>query len=401
MWSLRRAVPVRAYTSPRTVTTPPPPRGRRTTEAAAWARVPALCVAGSTSPSRTRRITERLEGVVRKMGMYSAALLPGPCPPSVLPASFTPVRSVLSQPHSLFVTFFCSVLLAGPSPASFLPSSLHRARTARPCSVPAAVPSLPPAILILVFCLRSSPTHLTPAFFIPHYFINKSSLIFVPPYICSPHHILSSSAPIPVAARAAFFDFICPRCTCRVSPSSFSYFPPSSRCARSSILPVPPPIVVSAAAAPPSLQFILHLRRCPWRAGILSHSLAPSHPIPSHPIPSHPTINSPLSLFFCFSFSFHTHLSPLTPIPHVRHPSCHAPVAHPRSSSCPPKIEIGVDGVPRYRGEADEVLAADLGLGLGDLGSRLASVVKPDAKGARGGGMSSLKGVAGRAALHR
>ncbi|KAJ7238255.1 Gti1/Pac2 family-domain-containing protein, partial [Mycena haematopus] len=32
---------------------------------------------------------------------------------------------------------------------------------------------------------------------------------------------------------------------------------------------------------------------------------------------------------------------------------------------CPPKLEVGIDGVPRYRGEADEVLAAGLDLGLG------------------------------------
>ncbi|KAF8142856.1 Gti1/Pac2 family-domain-containing protein [Mycena galopus ATCC 62051] len=31
---------------------------------------------------------------------------------------------------------------------------------------------------------------------------------------------------------------------------------------------------------------------------------------------------------------------------------------------CPPKLEVGPDGVPRYRGEADEVLAAGLDLGL-------------------------------------
>ncbi|KAJ6629839.1 Gti1/Pac2 family-domain-containing protein [Mycena sp. CBHHK59/15] len=32
---------------------------------------------------------------------------------------------------------------------------------------------------------------------------------------------------------------------------------------------------------------------------------------------------------------------------------------------CPPKTEIGLDGIARYRGEADEVLAAGLDLGLG------------------------------------
>ncbi|KAJ7631825.1 Gti1/Pac2 family-domain-containing protein, partial [Mycena rosella] len=32
---------------------------------------------------------------------------------------------------------------------------------------------------------------------------------------------------------------------------------------------------------------------------------------------------------------------------------------------CPPKTEVGVDGVPRYRGEADEVVAAGMELGLG------------------------------------
>ncbi|KAF7361005.1 Global transcription regulator sge1 [Mycena sanguinolenta] len=34
---------------------------------------------------------------------------------------------------------------------------------------------------------------------------------------------------------------------------------------------------------------------------------------------------------------------------------------------CPPKLEVGIDGVPRYRGEADEVLAAGLDLGLGAI----------------------------------
>ncbi|KAJ7202656.1 Gti1/Pac2 family-domain-containing protein [Mycena pura] len=36
---------------------------------------------------------------------------------------------------------------------------------------------------------------------------------------------------------------------------------------------------------------------------------------------------------------------------------------------CPPKMEMDIDGVPRYRGEADEVLAAGLDLGLGVGGS--------------------------------
>jgi hypothetical protein len=44
-------------------------------------------------------------------------------------------------------------------------------------------------------------------------------------------------------------------------------------------------------------------------------------------------------------------------------------------------ILIGVDGVLRYRGEADEVLMAGI---VGDLGSGLASVVKPKAEGVRG-----------------
>ncbi|KAJ7280795.1 hypothetical protein C8J57DRAFT_1563916 [Mycena rebaudengoi] len=48
-----------------------------------------------------------------------------------------------------------------------------------------------------------------------------------------------------------------------------------------------------------------------------------------------------------------------------------------------PKTKIGVDGVPRYRGEADEVLAVGIGLGLGELGSGLAS----GSRGRRGEGV--------------
>ncbi|KAJ7262371.1 hypothetical protein C8J57DRAFT_1719323 [Mycena rebaudengoi] len=70
----------------------------------------------------------------------------------------------------------------------------------------------------------------------------------------------------------------------------------------------------------------------------------------------------------------------------------------PSPSSLPTQTQISVDGDLRCRGEADGVLTAGIGLGLGELGSGLASVVKPKAKGAKGGGMPSLKGAVGRAA---
>ncbi|KAJ7280705.1 hypothetical protein C8J57DRAFT_1563697 [Mycena rebaudengoi] len=48
--------------------------------------------------------------------------------------------------------------------------------------------------------------------------------------------------------------------------------------------------------------------------------------------------------------------------------------------SCPTQTENGIDGVPRHRGEADEALAAGIGLSLGESDSGLASVMKPKPK---------------------
>ncbi|KAJ7280708.1 hypothetical protein C8J57DRAFT_1563711 [Mycena rebaudengoi] len=71
---------------------------------------------------------------------------------------------------------------------------------------------------------------------------------------------------------------------------------------------------------------------------------------------------------------------------------CYPKLTHPQ---LPTQTQIGVDGDPRCRGEADGVLAVGIGLGLGELGSGLASVVKPKPRGRGSAGFEGRGGQGG------
>ncbi|KAJ7262375.1 hypothetical protein C8J57DRAFT_1513379 [Mycena rebaudengoi] len=201
--------------------------------------------------------------------------------------------------------------------------------------------------------------------------LHLSFLPLVRTYIHTPiHPSLSRTAPRAVLSCPSF-----PPLTPFLSSRHPFVFPFPFRPLIAASLPPPVilPVFISAPSLPSHLfsAAILNARTSSPRPTTPPLRLRPPIPSCTAPSPIH-------SLLYLYLF----------------HPSSSLPP----SPSCPSKTAIGVDGVPHCRGEADEVLAAGIGLGLGELGSGLASVVKPKAKGARGGGMPGLKGVVGRAA---
>ncbi|KAJ7280803.1 hypothetical protein C8J57DRAFT_1563930, partial [Mycena rebaudengoi] len=280
--------------SPRTETLPPPPRGRRTTEAAAWARHQRRAWLG--------RCPRQGRGGLREDGYVRRRPPPRPLPLAVLPPSFPrPSRPFFCPLTAAFpsVPLRLFLLLRPPcwSPSLCRPSYLPRSSSLLFASAPRLPTSCPPLHHIILL-------------------INLS-LIFMPTYIPSR---TTSSAPIPVAARVFFFDLSSPRLSslllvlpsfltspALVHPFRSSHSTPPSSSPPPSSPPLPPPFnsYYISAAVP----------------GVRASSLARLR----HPIPTHPVLPfTPLFRLFYSSFSFHTHLSPFH-LPHVRHLSCSAP----------------------------------------------------------------------------